>query len=264
MKGSQRKLLRRRIPSALYSLPRKLVCLRFWQHRCDFPLGGSDSLQFGSNSWALVLLSEISLWRLFSFPKMLIRRLPCFDGSKFQTAGICFPNLFAFSPVIMWRTLARPLWLKLSGKTSKETRQRSPKVGIVLKSFLFINGLSSGCSKAVTQLAGGVVVLSSTHPTVPVRKIRMYKVPQTKSVFILPYFLMDWKFSDLFAWRGGRTKKQLEQVLEPPGDPYHGFYSLVLLHKIDLFKRHLNMIIDVRIGVGIWVYTPNFYVIHSV
>ena len=169
-----------------------------------------------------------------------------------QTAGVCFPNLVAFSPVIMWRTLARPLWLKLSGKTSKETRQCSPKVGIVLKSFLFINGRSSGCSKAVTQLAGGVAVLSSTHPTVPVRKIRMYKVPQTKSVFILPYFLMDWKFYDLVAW----TKKQLEQVLEPPGDPYHGFYSLVLLHKIDLFKRHLNMIIDVRISVGIY----SFYV----
>ena len=101
-----------------------------------------------------------------------------------QTAGICFPNLVGFSPVIMWRTLARPLWLKLSGKTSKETRQCSPKVGIELKSFLFINGRSSGCSKAVTHLAGGVVVLSSTHPTVPVRTIKMDK-DKEQSVFIL-------------------------------------------------------------------------------
>ena len=52
---------------------------------------------------------------------------------------------------------------------------------------------------------------------------------------------------------GGGTKKQLDQVLEPtpPGDPYLGFYSLFLLHKIDFFRRHLNVIIDVRIGVGI-------------
>ena len=103
-----------------------------------------------------------------------------------QTAGICFPNMVPFSPVIMWRTLARPLWLKLSGKTSKETRHCFPKVGIVLRSFLFTNGLSSGCSKAVTHLAGGVVVLSSTHPTVPVRTITMDKESRAEqSVFIL-------------------------------------------------------------------------------
>ena len=76
-----------------------------------------------------------------------------------------------------------------------------------------------------------------------------------------------WTNSSMTSLLGGRgrTKKQEQvEVLEPtppvrslPWILFTFFHSQKLL----FFRTHLNIIIDVRIGVGIWVYTQNLKVL---
>ena len=76
---------------------------------------------------------------------------------------------------------------------------------------------------------------------------------------------MDMDWHDLVAW-GERSDKEAGAGGCARANATCTILTLDSLHifslpKIAFFRTHLNMIIDVRIGVGIWVYKPSLKVL---